>query len=92
MSSVGTVEEVLEVKRNSSSWRDNGKHFRCETDCQNKPGTASMAIAWFQQGWAVGAILIVIGETFDNNSCRERGIWKSGRNSESRPLGNGFGK
>ena len=48
-----TLEDVLEVKRSAGSWRVNGEYFRPASTCQIRPGTASLALAWFQQGMAV---------------------------------------
>jgi len=60
--SLKTIEQGIKIQKNSTSWRINDDYYLKASDCRIRPGTVSVAPAWFQQAH-------VVGKTSDNFYC-----------------------
>jgi len=55
--SLKIIEQGIKMHKNSTSWRINEDYYLKASDCRIRPGTVSVAPAWFQQAHLVGQML-----------------------------------
>jgi len=51
--SLKIIKHGIQMKKGSTSWRINADYYLRESECQIRPGTVSVAPAWFQQAHKV---------------------------------------
>lgn len=61
--SLEVIERRLKMKHGDGSWRMNEQQFSPQVGCKFRPGTLSMAPAWFQQGMQVRLVMIMRKQT-----------------------------
>ena len=85
--SLKTIEQGIKMQKNSTSWHINEEYHLKASSCRIRPGTVSVAPAWFQQAHMVGKN---VGNFLIFDLLSSRKSLKFPQSFESHAVGSGF--